>query len=104
MTRRPIAQVRVLKQPHLHPEAVRVEVDCRHATAGITQMPAPGGLELPTPALVTAACFEHEARCSQCDTAEAHRQGNVQLREWTEEAWSQFQAARGRRYAYGRWN
>jgi hypothetical protein len=86
MTRRPVAQVRVLKLPHLHPEAIRVEVDCRHSTTGITQVPAPDGLELPTPALVTAACFEHEARCGQCDTAEAHQQGNAQLREWTEEA------------------
>jgi hypothetical protein len=28
MNRRPIAQVRILKLPRLHAEAIRVEVDC----------------------------------------------------------------------------
>jgi len=102
MSRWPVAQVRLLTLPQLHPEAIRVEVDCCYSTTGITQVPAPGGLELPTPALITAACFEHEARCGRCDTAEAHRQEHAELREWTEEAWSRMQAERGRRYAASR--
>jgi hypothetical protein len=104
MSDRPITQVRVLKQPHLHPEAIRVEVDCCHSTTGITQVPAPGGLELPTPALITAACFEHEARCGECDTSEAHAQGHAELREWTEEVWARVTAGSVRRHFHGRRN
>lgn len=104
MSRRPSATVRVLKVPHLHPDAIRVEVDCRHGTTGLTQIPAPDGPELPTPALITAACFEHEARCGDCDTAEAHAQGAQALRAWTEDAWARLTAESVRRHFHGRRN
>jgi hypothetical protein len=40
MTRRPLAQVRILKRPDLAPDAVRVEVDCRYSTTGSTSIPS----------------------------------------------------------------
>jgi hypothetical protein len=40
MTRRPQATVRILRQPHLAPDAVRVEVDCRYSTTGLTAIPS----------------------------------------------------------------
>jgi len=102
MSRRPIAQVRVLELPHLHPGAVRIEVDCGRSTTGVTQVPAPDGLELPTSALITAACFEHDARCGECDTSEAHAQGATALRDETERLYAQVQQRWFRRYAEGR--
>ena len=104
MSRRPAATVRVLTLPNLHPDAVRVEVECRYSTTGMTQVPAPRGPELPTPALITAACFEHEARCGDCDTSEAHAQGHAELRAWTEEAWVRMAAESVRRHFHGRRN
>jgi len=104
MSRRPIAQVRLLTLPQLHPEAIRVEVDCCYSTTGITQVPAPGGLELPTPALITAACFEHEARCGDCDTSDAHVRGAVELRDETERLYALVRQRRVRYYAHGRRN
>lgn len=88
--------------PHLHPEAVRIEVDCSRSTTGLTSVP--GRLDLPTPALITAACFEHEARCGSCDTADAHAQGHAELREWTEQAWARMTAESVRRHFHGRRN
>jgi hypothetical protein len=102
MSRRPVARVRVLSLPHLHPEAVRVEVDCRAPATGITQIPALGGPELPTPALITAATFEHDARCGECDTSEVHAQGATGLLEETERLHVQAQQRWFRRYAHGR--
>ena len=104
MTRRPTAAVRVIRMPRLHPEAVRIEVGCQLGTTGITQIPAPGGPGLPTPALITAACFEHEVRCGDCDTSEAHAQGARELREETERVYEAFRQKRVRYYAHGRRN
>jgi hypothetical protein len=104
ISRRRLAEIRVIRMPYLHPDAVRIEVDCRFSTTGITQLPAPGGLELPTPALITAATFEHEARCGECDTAEAHAQGARELREETERAYEAMRERRLRYYAHGRRN
>lgn len=67
MMRRPSATVRVIRLPHLHPEAVRVEVDCRFSTTGITSIPA-GPIKLTRAQLVTFATAEHEARCGRCCT------------------------------------
>jgi hypothetical protein len=103
MTRRPIASVRVLTLPHLHPDAVRVEVDCRFSTTGLTSIPGPM-LALTRPQMITAAVFEHEARCGDCDTEAAHRQGDRRVREMTDRAWNDLLVEAGRRYAHGRRN
>ena len=75
MSHLPQAAVTILGQPHLHPEAVRVEVECRYLMTGLTQVP---GLmqALTREQMVTAAVFEHEAQCGRCDTASAHERGD----------------------------
>ena len=75
MTGRARAAVRVLRLPHVHPDAVRVEVDCRHATTGLTGVPS-DRLPMTRPQFVAAAVLEHEARCGACDTARARAQGD----------------------------
>ena len=102
MSRRPIANVRVITMPQLGEGAVRIEVECSGSTTGLTSVPGP--LELPTPALITAACFAHEEKCGECDASEAHAQGQVGLREWTEEAWARATAESVRRHFHGRRN
>jgi hypothetical protein len=97
MSRRPIAQVRVLEQPHLHPEAVRVEVDCRYSTTGLTALPGPM-LALTREQLITSAVLEHEALCGSCDTEQAHRQGDPHTREMIDRAWNELLIAAQRRY------
>jgi hypothetical protein len=99
MTRRPLAQVRILKQPHLAPDAVRVEIDCRYSTTGLTSIPSEA-LRLTVPMLVTQACYEHEARCGECDVSEAHAQGDQQVRVETERAWNIVQAKMAERYVH----
>jgi hypothetical protein len=101
VSRRPVAQVRVGKQPHLHPEAIRVEVDCGRSTSGLTGVAGP--LDLETQALITGAVFIHERRCG-CDITEAYRQGDAALRETMGHAWRHRQAFATRRYAVGRRN
>jgi len=104
MSRRPIASVRVLTLPHIAPDAVRIEIECRYSTTGLTSVPGPA-FALTRPQMVTAACFEHEARChGGCDTAEAHAKGDPAVRAATEDAWKAVQAELGRRYADGRRN
>ena len=71
---RPTAEVRILHRPQLHPDAVRVEIECPFGTTGVTSVPGPM-LVLTEPQLVTAAVFEHEARCGACDTEPAHGRG-----------------------------
>ncbi len=102
--RRPSATVRVLPLPDFAPGAVRVEVECPEGTTGMTHLPAPGGLELPVAMLITATVYGHEERCGACDTADAHRRGDLRVRDATERAWSAFQAERARRYAEARRN
>jgi len=70
---RPIATVRIMPLPDGARGAVRVEVACPEGTTGMTQVPAPGGVELPVATLITATVFGHEERCGACDTADAHR-------------------------------
>jgi hypothetical protein len=100
LSRQPIATVRVLTLPHIAPDAVRIEIDCRYSTTGLTSVPGPA-FSLTRPQMITAAVFEHEARCIDCDTSEAHEQGDQAIREATECAWNEVRAAFGRRYADG---
>ena len=103
MSRRPSAEVRVIRMPDLHPAAVRVEIGCRHSTTGLTQ--APGlMLALTREQMITAAVFEHEVRCGRCDTEEAHEQGDGQVRAMTDRAWEKLYGAAARRYAASRRN
>jgi hypothetical protein len=97
VSRRPIASVRVLQRPDLGEDCLRIEVDCRYSTTGITSIPSER-VGLPVPALITAACFEHEARCGRCDASEVHAAGNRALREETERIWTARCQARTRRY------
>jgi hypothetical protein len=105
MSRRPIASVRVLKLPRIAKGCVRVEVDCSSSVTGITQVLGRGGASLDVPQLVTAAVFEHEARCEGgCDTSAAHAQGDRRVRAWTEQTWEAMRAELVRRYAVSRRN
>jgi hypothetical protein len=85
--------------PHLHPDAIRVEVGCEAGTTGLTGVPGP--LDFETLALITGAAFIHERRCG-CDTAEAYRRGDAALRETIEHAWRHIEAFATRRCAEGR--
>jgi hypothetical protein len=98
MSRRPIAEVRVMKVPHVHPDALRIEIDCKYSTTGLTSIPRPHHA-LTKAQMITAAVFEHEARCGDCVTSDAHRQGDGAIREQTERVWNQVKQAMARRYA-----
>jgi hypothetical protein len=102
MTRRPIATIRVLHRPDLAEGCIRIEIECSGSVTGLTHVPGP--VDLPTPALITAACFEHESRCGSCDTSEAHARGAEDLREETERVYEAIQQRRIRYYAHGRRN
>jgi hypothetical protein len=102
VSRPAIATVTVLTLPHISPDATRVEIECRYSTTGLTSIPGP--FALPVPALITAAVFEHESRCGECDTSEAHAEGNRALRQETERVYAAVQQRRQRRYADGRRN
>jgi hypothetical protein len=104
MKRLPKASVRILAQPHLHAEAVRIEVGCRYATTGLMREPAPGCVVPAVPALITGAVFVHAQRCGACDTAEAYQQGNAALRDTVERAWRHMQALAIQRRVEGRRN
>ena len=103
MSRRPIAQVRVLRRPDLAEGCVRVEIECRFSMTGITSIPSKQ-LKLTVPVLVTAACYEQESRCGECDTSKAHQQGDQALRTYTDQVWDAAQTELGRYYAAGRRN
>jgi hypothetical protein len=83
---------------HLHPDAIRIEIDCPYSTTGLMSFPGPS-IALTTPQLVTAAVFAHEDRCGRCDTERAYEQGDRAIREQTDRAWDDVQQARARRYA-----
>ena len=103
MNRRPIAVVTVITLPHLHPDAVRIEVECRHSMTGLTSIPGPM-LALTRPQMITAATFEHESLCGECDTEDAHEQGDQRIRAMTDRAWDELLVAAQRRYDAGRRN
>lgn len=84
---RPEASVRVLALPQIAPRAVRIEVACPHATTGITQVPASGGVALTIPRLTTCVVYRHEEECGRCDTTAAHARGDQTVRSLTESTW-----------------
>jgi hypothetical protein len=100
MNRRPIAVVTVITLPHLHPDAVRIEVECRHSMTGLTSIPGPM-LALTRERMITAAAFEHESRCGLCSTEEAHLRCDQRVREMTDRAWDELLVAAQRRYDRG---
>jgi len=104
MTRRPQATVTVMKLPHLAEGCVRIEVDCRYSTTGLTSFPG-DRLDMPLRQLITAAVMEHEARCDgECDTTAAHERGDPHIRAHVEQLGGALQAAMARQYAHGRRN
>ena len=103
MSRRPLASVRVLQRPDLAEGCLRVEVECRYGTTGLTSIAA-DRIGLTVPVLITAACYEHESRCGDCDTSQAHERGDQQVRAETKRTWNVVQAELGRRYVEGRRN
>jgi hypothetical protein len=103
VSRRPIAIVTVLKQPHIAPDAVRIEIECPASCTGLTSIPGPA-FALTRAQMVTAATFEHESRCGECSTEVAHAQGDQQVKAMTDRAWDDLLAAAGRRYVEGRRN
>jgi hypothetical protein len=104
MTRRPIANIRVLRLPDLAEGAIRIEVECSGSTTGLTSVPGPSWA-LTVPQLITNAVYAHEERCDAgCDTSEAHERGDRSLREEVEAAHAFILVAAGRRYAESRRN
>jgi hypothetical protein len=103
MSRQPMVSVRILQRPDLGPDALRIEVECRHSTTGLTSL-GRDRIGLTVPMLVTSACFAREGRCGRCDTSQAHERGDQQIRTVTENAWNAAQAERARRYIAGRRN
>ena len=84
MSRRSIAEVRVIRMPRLGEDAVRVEVACPASTTGITHVPG-GPIDMDVPLLTTFAVYEHEERCDAgCDTRRAHVRGDRRAREYVE--------------------
>ena len=100
MRRRLTATVRVMDMPHLHRDAIRIEIACSYARTGLTSIPGPM-LALTREQMITAAAFEHESRCGRCSTEAAHRQGDRAVREMTDRAWDELLMAAQRRYDEG---
>ena len=103
MSRRPTATVRVLQRPDPAPDALRIEVQCRHSVTGLTSL-GRDRIGLTVPMLVTSACFAHEEKCGRCDTGAAHEQGDRAVRAATEEAWDHLRVEMARRLLEGRRN
>ena len=87
MKRQPMATVRVIRLPHVHADAVRVEIECPSSVTGMTSVPGPDELAT-VELLVTAAVFEHERRCGECLTDEAHRKGDQDVRAYAERGYA----------------
>src|SRR6266498_5948505 len=101
VSRRPLASVRVLQQPDLAEGCLQIEVECRYSTTGLTSIAA-DRIGLTVPMLITSACFAHDERCGECDTSQAHDQGDQAVRIATEDAWKALQAEFARGYVAGR--
>ncbi len=82
--RRPSATVRVLRRPDWGADAVRVEVDCRYGTTGITQVAPDGCPRLAVESLTTILAYRHEEECGRCDLADVHARGDRELHEMIE--------------------
>jgi hypothetical protein len=104
MSRRPIAEVRVIRMPHLAAGCIRVEVECSASTTGLTHVPGVA-FEMDTPMLITTAAFAHEERCAaDCDLTAVHAKGDHRAREETERAYAAVQQRWQRSYVHGRRN
>jgi hypothetical protein len=103
MTSRSIATVTVVERPQLHPDAIRVEIECLFGISSLTRLP---GLmqALTVEQMITAAVFEHESKCGRCDTEAAHLQGDRQVREITDRAWHELLVTAQRRHDASRRN
>jgi hypothetical protein len=96
--RRVKATLRILRRPDLAPGAARYEIDCRYSTTGLTHLPGP--VALADQVLITAAGYEHESRCGECDLSDVFARGDRRMQVLTDELWPQIQGAiisRGRR-------
>ena len=56
----PTATVRLMTLRHVYLDAVRIEIECRYGTTGLTSVHG-SRLTLTRPRMVLAAVFEHEA-------------------------------------------
>jgi hypothetical protein len=85
------ATLRILRRPDWGDDAVRLEVDCRYGTTGITQITAEGCPRLAVESLATILAYRHEEECGCCDLADVHARGDRELEEMVE------RSAEGRR-------
>ncbi len=102
--RRPKATLRILRRPDWGDDAVRLEVDCRYGTTGITQITAEGCPRLAVESLATILAYRHEEECGRCDLADVHARGDRELRDLVERADVTRRAEALRAYAAARRN
>ncbi len=102
--RRPKATLRILRRPDWGADAVRLEVDCRYGTTGITQVAPDGCPRLATESLTTVLAYRHEEECGRCDLADVHARGDHELYELVERADATRRAEALRAYVEGRRN
>ncbi len=100
----PKATLRILRRPDLSAGAVRLEVDCRYGTTGLTQITAEGCPRLAVESLATILAYRHEEECGRCDLADVHARGDRELRDMVERADVTRRAEALRAYAAGRRN
>ncbi len=102
--RRPAATLRILRRPDLGEGVVRLEVDCRYGTTGITQITGTGCPELAVESLATIVAYRHEEACGRCDLADVHARGDGELRDLVKRVGADRRADALRAYAAGRRN
>ncbi len=95
---------RRLGRPDWGEDAVRLEVDCRYGTTGITQVAPAGCPRLAVESLATMLAYRHEEECGRCDLAEVHARGDRELRELVERVDAARRADALRAYAEARRN
>jgi hypothetical protein len=104
VTHRPKATLRILRRPDLGEGVVRLEVDCRYGTTGITQVSADGCPQLAIESLATILAYRHEEECGRYDLADVHARGDRELYEFVERADAIRRAEALRAYVKGRRN
>lgn len=97
------ASVKVIHRPDFGELAIRVEVSCPNRVTGLLNVLGEAHPEVRGALLIVAACFEHEARCGQCDLTEARRQADVEVRAAPEEAWATWREERRQQILRGQW-
>ena len=102
--RTPKASLRILRRPDLGEGVIRLEVDCRYGTTGITQITGEGCPRLAVESLATILAYRHEEECGRCDLADVHARGDRELRDFVERADADRRAEALRDYAEGRRN